>query len=235
MIHANGADIPFEPKYVMQLHGTMHRYVGTRDAGKWKTVDNTVTEKLSDASTAVRFVPVKAMLTAQAMDDPTCWFQQRAIRRRRPRAVHELPPGDHPRRLRRVREPHRHDQRRSRVQEGAHHHVHRLADGRRVHGRRCPQSRARCHRRLHQQGSRGAPKPRPHPVAGQRAKRPLATAHQGLTGWARGVGDGGAPAPLRARLRRCRRAARPASSARGRARGSRSSPAAVSACSAPAG
>jgi Fic family protein len=69
MIHANGADIPFEPKYVMQLHGTMHRYVGTRDAGKWKTVDSTVTEKLSDASTAVRFVPVKAMLTAQAMDD----------------------------------------------------------------------------------------------------------------------------------------------------------------------
>jgi hypothetical protein len=38
-----------------------------------------------------------------------------------------------------------------------------------------------------------------------------------------------------ARLRRCRRAARPASSARGRARGSRSSPAAASACSAPAG
>jgi Fic family protein len=67
-IHANGADIPFEPKFVMQLHGTMHRYVGTRDAGNWKTLDNTVTEKLPDGTTAIRFVPVEAMLTGQAMD-----------------------------------------------------------------------------------------------------------------------------------------------------------------------
>lgn len=68
-IHANGADIPFQPRYVMQLHGEMHRYVGTRDAGKWKTLDNTVTEKLPDGSTAIRFKPVAAMLTPQAMDD----------------------------------------------------------------------------------------------------------------------------------------------------------------------
>lgn len=68
-IHANGADIPFEPRFVMQLHGEMHRYVGTRDAGKWKTLDNTVTEKLPDGSTAIRFEPVAAMLAPQAMDD----------------------------------------------------------------------------------------------------------------------------------------------------------------------
>jgi Fic family protein len=68
-IHANGADIPFEPRYVMQFHGNMHRYVGTRDAGKWKTLDNTVEERLPDGSTVIRFVPVKAALTPQAMDD----------------------------------------------------------------------------------------------------------------------------------------------------------------------
>ncbi len=68
-IHSNGADIPFEPRYVMQLHGDMHRYVGTRDAGRWKTLDNIVEEERRDGSTAIRFVPVTAMLTPQAMND----------------------------------------------------------------------------------------------------------------------------------------------------------------------
>jgi Fic family protein len=68
-IHANGAAIPFELRYVMQLHGNMHRYVGTRDAGKWKTLDNTVEEELPDGAKAVWFVPVAALLTPQAMDD----------------------------------------------------------------------------------------------------------------------------------------------------------------------
>jgi len=47
----------------------MHRYVGTRDAGKWKTLDNTVEEELPDGTKAVRFVPVAALLTPQTMDD----------------------------------------------------------------------------------------------------------------------------------------------------------------------
>jgi Fic family protein len=68
-IHANGAAIPFEPRYVMQLHGNMHRYVGTRDAGKWKTLDNTVEEELPDGTKTVRFVPVAALLTPQTMDN----------------------------------------------------------------------------------------------------------------------------------------------------------------------
>lgn len=68
-IHAHGAAIPFEPRYVMQLHGDMHRYVGTRDAGHWKTLDNTVEEELPDGTKAVRFVPVAALLTPQTMDD----------------------------------------------------------------------------------------------------------------------------------------------------------------------
>jgi Fic family protein len=68
-IHANGASIPFEPRYVMQLHGDMHRYVGTRDAGKWKTIDNAVEEELPDGTKAVRFVPVAALLTPQRMND----------------------------------------------------------------------------------------------------------------------------------------------------------------------
>lgn len=68
-IHANGADIPFEPRYVRQLHGYLHRYVGDRDAGQWKKLDNEVEERLPDGTRVVRFKPVAAVLTPKAMDD----------------------------------------------------------------------------------------------------------------------------------------------------------------------
>jgi Fic family protein len=68
-IHANGANIPFEPRYVKQLHGNLYRYVGTRDAGHWKGLDNEVEEKLPDGTRVVRFTPVSAALTPQAMHD----------------------------------------------------------------------------------------------------------------------------------------------------------------------
>lgn len=69
IIHANGADIPFEPRYVQQLHGYLHRYVGDRDAGQWKKIDNEVEERLPDGSRVVRFKPVSAALTPTAMED----------------------------------------------------------------------------------------------------------------------------------------------------------------------
>lgn len=68
-IHANGADIPFELRYVQQLHGYLHRYVGDRDAGHWKKLDNEVEERLPDGMRAVRFTPVPAAQTPQAMSD----------------------------------------------------------------------------------------------------------------------------------------------------------------------
>ncbi len=68
-IHANGADIPFEPRYVQQLHGYLHKYVGDRDAGRWKSIDNEVQERLPDGTMMVRFKPVTAALTPGAMDD----------------------------------------------------------------------------------------------------------------------------------------------------------------------
>jgi hypothetical protein len=97
LIHANRADIPFEPRYVEQLHGTLHRYVGDRDAGHWKKLDNEVEEERPDGTKVVRFTPVSAVLTPQAMEDlhaefrraldagsmsrcccapPTCWISR---------------------------------------------------------------------------------------------------------------------------------------------------------------
>jgi Fic family protein len=66
-IHANGPSIPFEPRYVEQLHGYLYKYVGTRDAGHWKGLDNEVEEKLPDGTRIVRFKPVSAALTPLAM------------------------------------------------------------------------------------------------------------------------------------------------------------------------
>jgi Fic family protein len=68
-IHANGANIPFELRYVEQLHGYLYKYVGTRDAGHWKGLDNEVEEKLPDGTKVVRFTPVSAALTPQGMRD----------------------------------------------------------------------------------------------------------------------------------------------------------------------
>jgi hypothetical protein len=41
-IHSNGASIPFEPRYVEQLHGYLARFTGDRTAGHWKRLDNVV-------------------------------------------------------------------------------------------------------------------------------------------------------------------------------------------------
>jgi Fic family protein len=68
-IHANGANIPFEPRYVEQLHGDLYRYVGTRDAGHWKGLDNEVDERLPDGTRVVRFTPVSPALTPEAMQN----------------------------------------------------------------------------------------------------------------------------------------------------------------------
>jgi Fic family protein len=67
--HANGADIPFEPRFVLQLHGGLARFTGDTTAGKWKGIDNAVEEHHPDGSIVVRFRPVSARETPAAMDD----------------------------------------------------------------------------------------------------------------------------------------------------------------------
>ena len=69
LIHANRADIPFEPRYVQQLHGTLCRYVGDRDAGHWKRLDNKVEEVRGDGTRIERFTPTSAADTPEAMQD----------------------------------------------------------------------------------------------------------------------------------------------------------------------
>jgi len=68
-IHEHAADIPFEPKYVQQLHGYVYRFTAVRHAGHFKAMDNTVKERRPDGAMVVRFVPVDAARTPAAMDE----------------------------------------------------------------------------------------------------------------------------------------------------------------------
>jgi len=67
LIHVNRAEIPFEPRYVEQLHGGLYRYAADRDAGHWKRLDNRVQEERPDGSRVDRFTPVSAVDTPAAM------------------------------------------------------------------------------------------------------------------------------------------------------------------------
>jgi Fic family protein len=69
LIHANRANIPFEPRYVEQLHGSLYKYTSEATAGHWKKLDNKVQEKRPDGSWVERFAPVSAADTPGAMRD----------------------------------------------------------------------------------------------------------------------------------------------------------------------
>ena len=58
IIHGDAANIPFEPRYVQQLHGHMARFTGDSTAGAWKKIDNRVEERHADGTVKVRFEPV---------------------------------------------------------------------------------------------------------------------------------------------------------------------------------
>ena len=68
-IHANALNIPFEPKYVEQLHGYMARFTGDSTAGKWKKLDNEVQERRPDGTVKIRFRPVDAVDVDAAMTE----------------------------------------------------------------------------------------------------------------------------------------------------------------------
>lgn len=68
-IHEHAPDIPFEPRYVLQLHGYLYRYTGVRHAGEFKRLDNRVEERRPDGTTVQRFLPLAAARTPAAMQE----------------------------------------------------------------------------------------------------------------------------------------------------------------------
>ena len=61
-IHANRENIPFTENIVLQLHRDLMKYAG-KEGGRWKSIQNEITEVLPDGKKKIRFIPVDPHLT----------------------------------------------------------------------------------------------------------------------------------------------------------------------------
>ena len=66
-IHANHADIPFTTGVVLQFHRDLYQFLPA-EGGKWKPTDNEISEIQPDGTKVVRFFPVTAHQTPDAME-----------------------------------------------------------------------------------------------------------------------------------------------------------------------
>jgi len=67
LMHQNHRHIPFTPNVIQQLHGEMYQFTSLK-SGKWKSTDNTIEEVSEAGKRIVRFQPIPAYLTSQAME-----------------------------------------------------------------------------------------------------------------------------------------------------------------------
>ncbi len=65
-IHANYGRMPFSTGLVLQLHRDLYQFL-PGEGGRWKSADNKITQTRPDGTTGVRFEPVRAFLTPNAM------------------------------------------------------------------------------------------------------------------------------------------------------------------------
>ncbi len=65
-IHTNFADMPLTSNLVLQLHRDLFQFV-PGGGGRWKATDNDITETRPDGTKVVRFKPLAAHLTSDAM------------------------------------------------------------------------------------------------------------------------------------------------------------------------
>ena len=66
-IHANHEGMSFSQGLIRQLHRDLFQYT-TGPGGEWKLTDNQITERYPDGTIAVRFEPVPAFRTPEAME-----------------------------------------------------------------------------------------------------------------------------------------------------------------------
>lgn len=68
LIHESAKEMPFTEDVILQLHGTLYRYM-PQPGGSWKSTNNDIVERHPDGSSRIRFRPVAAHLTPMAMAD----------------------------------------------------------------------------------------------------------------------------------------------------------------------
>lgn len=67
-VHENYEYIPIRPGMILQLHRDLYKYSGSTIGGNFKNSDNVIAETLPDGTKKVRFEPIPAWETAEAMD-----------------------------------------------------------------------------------------------------------------------------------------------------------------------
>lgn len=66
-IHESYDYMPIRPGMILQLHRDLYKYNGTTAGGSFKNSDNVIEEELSDGTKRIRFQPVPAWETAEAV------------------------------------------------------------------------------------------------------------------------------------------------------------------------
>lgn len=67
-IHENHEYIPLKSTYILQLHRDLYRYSGRTYAGKFKNIQNYITETSGDGTSAIRFTPLSPSETPLAIE-----------------------------------------------------------------------------------------------------------------------------------------------------------------------
>lgn len=67
-IHENYDYIPVKPGMILQLHRDLYKFSGLSIGGSFKFADNVISEELPDGTKRVRFQPLPAWETSEAMD-----------------------------------------------------------------------------------------------------------------------------------------------------------------------
>ena len=75
-IHNNYEYIQPRPSFILQLHRDLYKFTGRSIGGSFKNSDNVIAEKLPDGTKRIRFEPVPAWETAEAMDKLWSAFDQ---------------------------------------------------------------------------------------------------------------------------------------------------------------
>lgn len=86
VIHESAMEMDFSPNVIKQLHAMMYRYL-PQPGGSWKPVDNEIVERQPGGTLSVRFRPVSAVATPQAMEDLAHGFKRALLIEERPGLV----------------------------------------------------------------------------------------------------------------------------------------------------
>ena len=67
-VHENYDYLPVRPGMILQLHRDLYKFSNSAIGGHFKNSDNVIAEELPDGAKRVRFQPVPAWETKEAMD-----------------------------------------------------------------------------------------------------------------------------------------------------------------------